>query len=48
MQFIGKDYHLNIPPTIGIFYKVQICATRKVHRNGKFFEQKYKVQDEVD
>ncbi len=45
-----KTIDLNIPaPQSGIFYKVQICATRKSpSRNGKFFEQKYKVQDEVE
>jgi len=45
-----KTAELNIPsPQSGIFYKVQICATRKSpSRNGKFFEQKYKVKDEVE
>lgn len=41
---------ISIPsPQSGIFYKVQICATRKSPaRNGKFFEQKYKVTDDVE
>jgi len=41
---------LNLPaPQTGIFYKVQICATRKSPaRNGQFFEKKYKVTDNVE
>lgn len=45
-----KTADLNIPaPQSGIFYKVQICATRKSPaRNGQFFEKKYKVTDNVE
>ncbi len=45
-----KTVSINIPaPQSGIFYKVQICATRKSpSRNGKFFEQKYRLKDDVE
>ena len=44
------NVELNLPaPHTGIFYKVQICATRKSPaRNGQFFEKKYKVTDNVE
>ena len=42
------DLFLPAPQT-GVFYKVQICATRKSpSRNGQFFEKKYKVTDNVE
>lgn len=45
-----RSMDLNLPaPQSGVYYKVQICATRKSpSRNGKFFEKKYKVTDNVE
>lgn len=41
---------ISIPaPQSGIFYKVQICATRKSPaRNSQYFTSKYKVENEVE
>ncbi len=45
----SESTSLNLPsPQTGIYYKVQICATRKSpSREGSFFEKKYNVTDPV-
>ncbi|MBL0103500.1 MAG: hypothetical protein IPP51_06915 [Bacteroidetes bacterium] len=46
----STDAQINLPaPQSGIYYKVQICATRKSPaRKSEFFTKKYNVSDNVE
>lgn len=45
-----KTVDITMPsPQSGIYYKVQICATRKSPaRDGKFFDKKYSIKENVE